>query len=1172
MWPLFLLLVWSVLPSAQPACSRGACYPPAGDLLIGRTQFLRASSTCGLLKPETYCTPYGEWKIKCCKCDSRLPHTYNSHRVENIAASKGHMRWWQSQNDVNLVSLQLDLDKKFQLQDIILDLMDPLPASMLIERSTDFGKTWRVYQYLALDCARIFPHLHRGQPQNWQDIRCQELALQPGRHPQSGKVQLNILDLASEIPASRSQKIHELGAVTNLRINFTGFGPQPQRGHHPPSTFYAVSQLRLHGSCLCHGHADHCVPDGGSPADPSMVVQVQDVCVCQHYTTGPNCELCEAFYNDRPWSPADDQNPQECQRCNCNGHSETCHFDPSVFAASGGVSGGVCDHCRDHTEGRNCDRCQLHYFRNRRPGASIQEFCIPCECDPDGAVPGVPCDPLSGQCVCKENVHGNRCDLCKPGFTRLTVANPQGCSRCDCNNLGSRQDMPCDEESGRCLCLPNVMGPKCDQCVPGYWGITRGQGCEPCRCDPRTSLSPHCNQLTGQCPCREDYEGLTCSAAAIRTCPDREYGLVGSGCRACDCDFRGTEAPGCDKVTGQCLCRPGLSGPRCDQCQRGSCGHFPFCPACHPCFQNYDEALRQQAHHLTNLRNVTSGGRPGAGGTGTPWLDARIMEAEGTIRQIQAILSRHLVTEEELAQAANAISSTRRILLSLRPDLPFEEESVSLSGHLEGLNQEFEVLSHLYQSKKKQFEQGSSLDPSDSFKIINSAYQRWTEANRRVTGSSHQLQQAQEIRRESEWMEGKLPGGGGIGDSSLEALKQEMGSLPNLTPPSNKICGGSRLERCLPGDCGGTLCPRVSGTTCGPNCKGALPLAGSASWTAQKTAGQLRKFEAQLHKTTQLIQAAEDNTTQIRSNAKHLEAQVSSARSQMEEDIRRISQFIQQVRNFLMEDSTDAATIQEISNEVLSLWLPTDTETVLRKMKEIQDIAARLPNVDLVLAQTKQDVARARKLQEEAEQARNRANAMEGRVEDVMENLRQGSSALQEAEDTMSGTSYSLNLLGDRISEVRQVFDQTDRAVATMMGQLSDLRQRIERLRTLATQQRTQAAEAQQKADGVSGSTALAEKELASLKQYYAKLKNKLEKGPVPGKLGTRITHVKMEAEELLKETMWIWNRMEDIEGELRNGNEAIHRRSMELVGLEQHLETIRDQISKRVLFYASCK
>lgn len=67
---------------------------------------------------------------------------------------------------------------------------------------------------------------------------------------------------------------------------------------------------------------------------------------------------------------------------------------------------------------------------------------------------------------------------------------------------------------------------------------------------------------------------------------------------------------------------------------------------------------------------------------------------------------------------------------------------------------------------------------------------------------------------------------------------------------------------------------------------------------------------------------------------------------------------------------TDAATIQEVSEAVLALWLPTDSATVLRKMNEIQAIAARLPNVDLVLSQTKKDIARAQRLQMEAEQAR----------------------------------------------------------------------------------------------------------------------------------------------------------------------------------------------------------
>lgn len=43
------------------------------------------------------------------------------------------MRWWQSQNDVSPVSLQLDLDKRMQLQDIMMDFKGLMPAGMLIE-------------------------------------------------------------------------------------------------------------------------------------------------------------------------------------------------------------------------------------------------------------------------------------------------------------------------------------------------------------------------------------------------------------------------------------------------------------------------------------------------------------------------------------------------------------------------------------------------------------------------------------------------------------------------------------------------------------------------------------------------------------------------------------------------------------------------------------------------------------------------------------------------------------------------------------------------------------------------------------------------------------------------------------------------------------------------------
>ncbi|MXQ94574.1 hypothetical protein E5288_WYG008704 [Bos mutus] len=992
-----LLLLYFGLPSllcAQQACSRGACYPPVGDLLIGRTRFLRASSTCGLTKPETYCAQYGEWQMKCCKCDSRVAHNYNSHQVENVVSSSGPTRWWQSQNDVSPVFLQLDLDRKFQLQDIMMDFKGPVPAGLLIERSSDFGKTWQVYQYLAADCGSAFPWVRQGQPQGWQDARCQTLPQRPNGHQNGAKV-------------------HE-------------------------------------------------------------------VCVCQHNTAGPNCERCAPFYNNRPWRPAEDQDPHECQRCDCNGHSETCHFDPAVFAASQGAHGGVCDNCRDHTEGRNCERCQLHYFRNRRPGAPIQETCIPCECDPDGAVPGAPCDPLTGQCVCKEHVQGERCDLCKPGFTGLTFSNPQGCRRCDCSVLGARRDVPCDEETGRCVCLPHVVGPKCDQCAPHHWKLASGRGCEPCACDPHNSLGPQCNQVhcglaptplespcgfgrpeyvrlrrgvlgltaelvswreplrlgcagesrsltrsppqfTGQCACREGFGGLTCRAAAIRQCPDRTYGDAAAGCRACDCDFRGTEGPGCDKASGRCLCRPGLTGPRCDQCQRGYCDRAPVCVACHPCFQTYDGGLRERALRLAGLRNASAAlwPQPGLEDHG---LASRMLDAKSKIEQIQATLGDALVTEEEVAQVANAVFSIR-----------------------------------------------------------------------------------------------EMP--------------------------------------CTPGACPGELCPQDNRTACGSRCRGALPRAGGALRTAGQVAEQLRAFSTQLQQTRQMIRAAEEAASQVQSDTQRLETQVSASRSQMEEDVRRTRLLIRQVREFLSDPDTDTATIQEVSEAVLALWLPTDSATVLQKMNEIQAIAARLPNVDLVLSQTKQDVARARRLQAEAEQARSRAHAVEGQVEEVLGALRQGTLALQEAQDTMRGTRRSMRLIQDRVAEV-----SVPRGGMNVQTRARG-RDNPKAFRTLD--------------DGDDGDAEMVFpffQGFERVKQKYAELKDRLDQSSMLGEQGSRILSVKTEAEELFGETMEMMDRMRDMESELLQGSQAIVLRSADLTGLEQRVEQIRNHINGRVLYYATCK
>uniref|UniRef100_A0A8C6T7K1 Netrin 5 n=1 Tax=Neogobius melanostomus TaxID=47308 RepID=A0A8C6T7K1_9GOBI len=167
----------------------------------------------------------------------------------------------------------------------------------------------------------------------------------------------------------------------------------------------SLSDLQVGGRCKCNGHASKCRRDDSGQA----------VCVCEHHTAGPDCDVCEDFYYDRPWHRATPSNPNPCVACECNGHSNKCRFSMEVFQQSGRKSGGVCQKCRHHTAGRHCQYCQNGYTRDNSKPLNHRRVCQPCQCHPLGAV-GRWCNQTSGQCLCREGVSGLRCNRCAPGY------------------------------------------------------------------------------------------------------------------------------------------------------------------------------------------------------------------------------------------------------------------------------------------------------------------------------------------------------------------------------------------------------------------------------------------------------------------------------------------------------------------------------------------------------------------------------------------------------------------------------------------------------------------------------------------------------------------------------------------------------------------------------------
>ncbi|XP_066582072.1 laminin subunit beta-1 [Prorops nasuta] len=505
-------------------CEQSSCYPATGNLLIGRKHRLSASSTCGLRGPERYCiVSHLKEKKKCFFCDAS--HPTKQHNIENIISGiqyENPRTWWQAENGVENVTIQFDLEAEFHFTHIIIRFRTFRPAAMLIERSYDFGKNWKVYRHFAHNCEQYFPGVPTHLPQSMTEVICE--TRYSGVSPSSnGEVIFRVLPRNLDIENPYSKEVQNLLKITNLRIKMMrlhtlGDDLLDDRAEIREKYYYGITDMVIRGSCSCYGHASKCLELPGVENVHNDMVHGR--CQCTHNTKGLNCEKCEDFYNDTPWRPAVGKQTNACRPCNCNNHTTSCHFDEDVYERSGRVSGGVCDDCQHNTRGQNCELCKPFYYHDVTKDISHPEACQPCNCDLDGSIDDGICDSKtdvlsgdeSGRCHCKANVEGRRCDRCKNGFWNFDVANPEGCQSCTCNILGTIDNQGCDMVTGECTCKRYVTGRDCNQCLPEYWGLSEDRdGCKPCDCDPGGAYENSCDVITGQCRCKPHVSGRTCN-------------------------------------------------------------------------------------------------------------------------------------------------------------------------------------------------------------------------------------------------------------------------------------------------------------------------------------------------------------------------------------------------------------------------------------------------------------------------------------------------------------------------------------------------------------------------------------------------------------------------------------------------------------------------------------
>ncbi|KAM5222010.1 laminin subunit alpha-1 [Ctenodactylus gundi] len=186
---------------------------------------------------------------------------------------------------------------------------------------------------------------------------------------------------------------------------------------------------------------------------------------------------------------------------------------------------------------------------------------------------------LIESCLCPPGTAGLSCQDCAPGYHRGEIPGGTGrgprpliapCVPCTCN---SHSDA-CDPETGKCLnCSGNTAGDHCEVCAPGYYGKVAGTAsdCSPCSCPrrPPASFSPTCvleRDGDFHCDaCLPGYEGRYCERCSLGYHGNPQ--MPDGSCQKCSCSPWGSVHGDCDRMTGQCICRPGATGLRCEECR-----------------------------------------------------------------------------------------------------------------------------------------------------------------------------------------------------------------------------------------------------------------------------------------------------------------------------------------------------------------------------------------------------------------------------------------------------------------------------------------------------------------------------------------------------------------------------------------------------------------------------